>query len=294
MKKAAAWLQASRLASQSYIFFPLLLGQACWYAQAGTLDISVMLLVHAYGLCIQLYIVYANDYADRATDCLNRTYNLFSGGSRVLVQGLLSPRELRKGIVVTVLATILVGATLLIHAARPLALLFIVVSLGLLWLYSYRPVQLSYRGGGELLQMLGVGGVLPLFGYYAQAGTLSGFPVNFLAFILPAQLSCALATALPDLPSDAQSEKKTCAALFGKAATQTAVILLNVMGFGACLLVFPKSPMLCVAPGVVCNILMLLLMRHSQPGSQRLNLFVTCAVASTVLLTAFCAGALLL
>ncbi|MCX8043331.1 MAG: prenyltransferase [Desulfobacterota bacterium] len=294
MKKVKAWLQASRLASQSYIFFPLLLGQSCWYAQQKTLDIWILVLVHAYGLCVQLYIVYANDYADTATDRINSTYNLFSGGSRVLVDGLLIPRELLAGIMITVLATILVGAMLWHFAARPFSLLFIAVSLGLLWLYSYKPVQLSYRGGGELLQMLGVGGVLPLFGYYAQAGTVTGFPLMFLAFILPAQLSCALATALPDQPSDRQSGKRTCAVLFGAAATKVIISALNIVSIATCLFVFPRAPLRCVMPSLVCNAFMLMLIPHSPPGSRRLNLFVTCAVASTVLLTAMCAVALLL
>lgn len=293
MKKVKAWLQASRPASQSYIFFPLLLGQACHYAQTGMVDRNIFLLVHAFGLCIQLYIVYANDYADRATDYLNTTYNLFSGGSRVLVQGILSKSELQKGIAAAVIATILCGGMLMRIAPRPFTFLLVVVSLGLLWMYSYKPICLSYRGGGELLQMIGVGIVLPLFGYYAQAGTLLHFPWSFFAFLLPAQLSCALATALPDEPSDRQSGKHTFAVLFGALATKLAIIALTIVSIAACLSVFPHEPLLCVAPSIACSVLMLALVPQSPPGSQRLNLFVTCAVASTVLQTALCAVMLL-
>ena len=291
-EKIKAWLQASRLASQSYIFFPLLLGQSCYYTATGSFNLQRLLLVHAYGLCIQLFIVYANDYADIATDRLNTTFNIFSGGSRVLVDGKLTQSELKVGITTTVLFTVLTGVALTIMA-RPLSIAFIAASLGLLWLYSYQPVQLSYRGGGELLQMIGVGGVLPLFGYYAQAGTLTSFPWGFFAFILPAQLSCALATALPDQPSDSQSGKHTGAVLFGADTIKVIIIALNIISIGACLYIFPHAPLLCSAPSVACTVVMLVLIPHSPPGSQRLNLFVTCAVTSTVLLTALSAGVLL-
>ena len=74
MTKVLAWLQASRLASQAYIFFPLLLGQGFYRQTGGELNPAVLFWVGAYGLMIQLFIVYANDYADAEVDRLNTTY----------------------------------------------------------------------------------------------------------------------------------------------------------------------------------------------------------------------------
>ena len=66
-----AWLQAARLPSQMYIFWPLLLGQAL--AMGEGFSWEVVLVCHFYGLVSQLYIVFANDVADMATDRRNFT-----------------------------------------------------------------------------------------------------------------------------------------------------------------------------------------------------------------------------
>lgn len=289
MHTIKAWLQASRLPSQTYIFFPLLLGQAIHYNKFGHLNWTVFLLLHLYGLCLQLFIVYANDLADIETDRMNTTFTIFSGGSRTLVEGLISVRENHAAVLTVVVLNAAAGLALAALCQRMLALPLIALSLGLLWLYSFPPVRLSYRGGGELLQMLGVGVVLPLFGYYGQAGLLSGFPWHLLAFILPCQLACAMATALPDEPSDRASFKRTAAVLLGPVAVKRAII-----GLHAASIIFfylaSSAPQHYTIAGVllpaVCFAGMIALRTASPPGSRRLSLFVTCAVGANVLLMA--------
>jgi 1,4-dihydroxy-2-naphthoate octaprenyltransferase len=289
MSTIKAWLQASRLPSQSYIFFPLLLGQAVHYSRSGQLDLTVLMLMHLYGLFLQLFIVYANDRADIETDRLNTTYTIFSGGSRTLVEGLITIQQNYGAVLAVIMLNAVVGLALTTLYQRLFALPLIVLSLGLLWLYSFPPVRLSYRGGGELLQMLGVGLVLPVFGYYGQAGHISAFPWHFLGFILPCQLACAMATALPDEPSDRQSRKRTAAVLLGPAVVKLAIIVLN----GASLIfffLFSPARLHYTAAAVLlpaaCFAGMIALRTASPPGSRRLALFVTCAVGTNVILMA--------
>jgi len=294
MRKIKAWILASRLPSQSYIFFPLLLGQAIHYALTGLFDIAIFVLLHLYGLFLQLFIVYANDRADIETDSLNTTYTMFSGGSRTLVNGLISKRENTFAVFTVIALNGVVGLTLTTMYQRILSLPFILISLGLLWMYSFPPVKLSYRGAGEILQMLGVGLVLPVFGYYGQAGSLEGFPLQVLAFILPCELACAMATALPDEPSDRASCKRTASVLLGVQVAKTFIICLISISLALFLLFSPAPlhsssaalllPLFCVAG-------MISLRNASPPGSRRLNLFVTCAVGANVF---FMAGAALL
>jgi 1,4-dihydroxy-2-naphthoate polyprenyltransferase len=289
MHKIKAWLQASRLPSQSYIFFPLLLGQAIHFGRTGHLDWTVFLLLHLYGLFLQLFIVYANDQADIETDRLNTTFTIFSGGSRTLVDGLISVRGNYAAVLTVVALNSIVGISLTALYQRGLALPLIFVSLGLLWLYSFPPVRLSYRGGGELLQMLGVGVILPVFGYYGQEGSLVAFPWHQLAFILPCQLACAMATALPDEPSDRASCKRTFAVLLGPLLVKLIIIGLNGASliffflFSPALLHYTATALLLPA---VCSAGMLALRTASPPGSRRLTLFVTGAVGANVLLMA--------
>jgi 1,4-dihydroxy-2-naphthoate polyprenyltransferase len=284
-----AWLQASRAASQSHIFFPLLLGQAVYYSRTSRFDWMVFALLYLYGLFVQLFIVYANDRADIETDRLNTTYTLFSGGSRTLVNGLISWKENFVAIVCTVVLNILIGILLTSVYGRDLALPIIVVSLFLLWIYSYSPVRLSYRGGGELLQMLGVGVLLPVFGYYAQSGEAARFAWVLLAFILPGQLACAMATALPDEPSDRVTGKRTSAVLLGPEASKLVIIVFNVAAIACFLLLVDAAPAFQIAGSALpalCTVGMVALRPGAVPGTQRLTLFVFCAIAATVFLTA--------
>jgi 1,4-dihydroxy-2-naphthoate polyprenyltransferase len=233
MSSIRAWFKASRLASQSNIFVPLFTGQMFYLLFGGEINWTIFAIVHLYGLFMQLYIVYANDYADVETDRINRTYTIFSGGSRVLIDGDLSPKALGIAAVVMVLLSVLTGVVLAVLFGRTLAPVLIIAGIALLWMYSFRPVHLSYRGGGEVLQVLGVGVVLPLVGFYAQSGDLTQFPLETLVVILPTQLACAMATSIPDFDSDRQSNKRTSTVLLGQKNVRVAIIALNMVAIAA-------------------------------------------------------------
>jgi 1,4-dihydroxy-2-naphthoate octaprenyltransferase len=226
--RLAPWLKAARLPSQSYIFLPLLLGQTVALPVVKTLDMSVFVCVVMFGLAIQLYIVFANDYADQETDRSNLTFTPFSGGSRVLVDGDLEPEVVRKASLLMAFFSIAMGLVISILSHSLWPALLSLSGVALLWAYSYPPFELSYRGGGELLQMVGVGIVLPCMGYVAQTGKLETFPWPLLYVVLPTQLACAIGTAIPDEPSDRKSLKRTVAVLLGVPLARTMVILLHL------------------------------------------------------------------
>ncbi|WP_437288219.1 prenyltransferase [Sorangium sp. So ce406] len=287
-----AWIRASRLASQPTIALPLLLGQVLGARAAGRpLDLGTLAAVHLFGLLDQLFIVYANDVADQETDRRNRTATPFSGGSRVLVEGRLSPRALGAAAAGCAAALVAVSAWLAVTVSTPAAPLLVplaIAALLLLWAYSYPPLRLSYRGGGELLQMVGVGAVLPLYGYVAQGGALDRFPVALLACLLPGHLACAIATALPDEPSDRESGKRTLPVRLGGERAARRVALLNALslllapvGLGAAGL-RPGAGLLIPAAAA----LVVLLARPAPPGSRLLLVRVGAAGAATLSLVA--------
>jgi len=172
-----------------------------------------------------------------------------------------------------------------------LAVPFILFSLLLLWLYSYPPVRLSYRGGGELLQMIGVGLVLPLFGYYIQAGVLGSFPVRFLAPFLPLQLACAFSTTLPDEPSDRVGGKKTVSVLLGLKPSKGLVLFLHasaIVLYGLFIARFRPAqnalPVLVIP--VAAWSAMFYFSRQAQPGTRAMFFFVSFSILATVGFTA--------
>lgn len=283
----SSWLKAARLPSQSYIFLPLLLGQSLAMASGTPFNLTRFGLIQLFGLTIQLYIVFANDFADQETDKHNRTFTPFSGGSRVLVDGNLQPDTLKKAALVMATASILIGGILSLLSANFWPAVLSCAGVLLLWLYSYPPVKLSYRGGGELLQMIGVGMVLPCFGFVALHEDLSVFPWELLGIILPTQLACAIGTAAPDAPSDAMDQKRTLPTLLGLLYSRILLIGLHFVTVALLLLAPFGSYQFHVS--FFCKILISgsilgqIMMIKSFPGSKGMLLFTFFSILTTLL-----------
>ncbi|MEB3327677.1 MAG: prenyltransferase [Candidatus Sericytochromatia bacterium] len=215
MRAAAAWLRAARLPSLGYLWLPLLLGQGLAWRLHGAWSDVLAGWVLAYGACTQLWIVFANDLADEAADRLNPSPTFLSGGGRMLVDGRLTRVALRRAALAAAVGALACAGVVAAAPGRlgvwPLA----AGGLVLLWAYSFPPLRLSYRGGGEWLQAVGLGGVLPVLGYWSQAGTLVGWPVLLLPPLLLVNLAIAMATALPDEPGDRLAGKRTVVVVHG-------------------------------------------------------------------------------
>ena len=112
-----AWLQAARLPSAVNLQLPLLFGQTLAYATYGAVYAQLCLLLALYGLAMQLFIVFLNDWADKQADVLNETPTLFSGGSRVLVERRIEPTTLLRAGLFSGVAVLALG---LVELARPL------------------------------------------------------------------------------------------------------------------------------------------------------------------------------
>ena len=79
----------------------------------------------------------------------------------------------------------------------------------LVWAYNLPPLRLAYRGHGEVVQGLGTGVVLPLLGFYVQAGGFAGVVWPALVPMVLLGAVGNIITALPDHPSDLASGKRS-------------------------------------------------------------------------------------
>ena len=150
---------------------------------------------------------YSNDYFDLAADRANSTPTRWSGGSRVLVSGLVAPRSalVASGVLGT---AALIAACILAAQANsppfvlPLALLIMVLS----WCYSSPPLRLLSRGLGEVTTALVVTLLTPLLGFYVQSGDVS--PLLFLACfpLCCLQFNMLLTIELPGAPRSTLTE----------------------------------------------------------------------------------------
>jgi 1,4-dihydroxy-2-naphthoate polyprenyltransferase len=141
---------------------------------------------------------------------------VFSGGSGVLQAGTITPTALKRAAVYMALALVVWSAAAL--PRRPLLIVCAVAAIALLHAYSFAPLRLSIRGGGEWLQAAGVGIVLPVVGFYAQSGRLD-LPAWALAVTVLTGLAGNLLTAVPDIETDARNEKRSVAVRYGERPT---------------------------------------------------------------------------
>lgn len=226
-----AWLRAARPLAHGNIAPPILLGEAM-ACEHQSLALSLLLAAHLFGVLDHLVIVFANDVADEETDAKNQTSTLFSGGSRVLVHGELKARDLKRAAIITSSSLMAFSCIAGVLFARPYLPVFALAALMLLHAYSFAPLRLSYAGGGEILQGLGIGIVLPALGFYMQRGSLEGLSTLALTGLFLFGVAGNLLTALPDTKSDRESEKRTWSVLRGELhARISALVMVSLGGF---------------------------------------------------------------
>lgn len=277
-----AWLRASRPLAHGNIAPPILFGVALGARAAGGLDWTMLGVALGFGVLDHLTIVFFNDVADVEADRGHDAPTFLSGGSRVLVEGALSPAQLLAG--ARLAAVLLVALSLAVAPVRPWMPALALAALLLLWLYSGRPVRLSYRGGGAVLQGLGVGVVLPLVGFVSQ---VDGAPPSLSlvpSFLLG--LAGNLLTAMPDAEADRRADKRTLAAVRGPRVAAWAAALSSALALvlGASLFARDATTSAWLTWLPMVPLLLALSQLRTLDGSARARLrFVVLALASGTL-----------
>jgi 1,4-dihydroxy-2-naphthoate octaprenyltransferase len=160
--------------------------------------------------CMHLMTHYCNEYFDLEADAANPAPTRWTGGSRVLVEGLLEPR------VSLATSFVLLFVCLALVPAMPERGQYLAIAgLALSWFYTAPPFQLNYRGLGELVVTTGLNGCIPMIGYVLVTGTLGELPGLLLlpAFII--QFVRMMIMNLLDYEGDRRVGKRTLAVLLG-------------------------------------------------------------------------------
>ena len=182
---------------------------------------------------------YSNDYFDLDADRANSTPTRWSGGSRVLVSGLVAPRAALAASAVLGTAALIAAFILATRAdspplVLPLALLIIVLS----WCYSSPPLRLLSRGLGEATTAFVVTLLTPLLGFYAQSGAIR--PLLFLACfpLCCLQFAMLLTIELPDAAGDGAQGKRTLVVRRGAEWAARCAAVIIVVAFGSLPILF--------------------------------------------------------
>jgi 1,4-dihydroxy-2-naphthoate octaprenyltransferase len=205
-----SWVLAARPKTLSAASVPVLVGSAC-AAQSGNFAVVPALAALAGALLLQIGANFANDVYDyeKGADTAERL-----GPTRAVQAGLITPSQMKLGMLVVFGLALAIGAYLT-YVAGPVILAIGLASIVSAIAYTGGPYPLGYNGLGDIF-------VFFFFGIVAVAGTafveLGRVPPLSLWCSLPVG---ALATAilvvnnLRDHEQDARVGKRTLAVRFG-------------------------------------------------------------------------------
>lgn len=219
MSKTAAWISAARLRTLPLSLSGILVGSALAFP-SGQFDALIFWLAMATTLGLQILSNFANDYGDgvKGTDNDERI-----GPMRALQSGVITDKEMKKGIILTSVLTALLALALIYVSFRKenfiLSLVFIALGA------SAIAAAIKYTVGNSAYGYRGLGDVF-VFIFF---GLVSVLGVNFLMtkqidfwFLLPAISIGLLSSAVLNLNnmrdenSDRNANKKTLVVIFGK------------------------------------------------------------------------------
>jgi len=235
--KLIAWIKIQELYKHPTVFFPFLLGTAiAWSGSgAGAIDWRVFVVSVVITYFITNGTFMSNEYFDYETDKLNReriggsesVSVTTTGGTRVLVEGLLPRKQVLIASILFFVATIPLGILLQFHLnTGVLTLPFVILGILCGWFYTAPPIKASYRGFGEVL--MGIGFTIPIFaGYYVQQG-FSWLPLIVALPWMADVPALKIIREFPDYDADVAVNRKNLVVHFGREAMAPVYILLTV------------------------------------------------------------------
>jgi 1,4-dihydroxy-2-naphthoate octaprenyltransferase len=241
------WLRALRAHFLTASIAPVLVGTAVAWYETARFDLGLFALALAGAILIHLGANMANDYFDyrSETDARNVSSSAYSGGSRVIQEGLIPARHVLVAAVCCLVAGSLIGF-FLVWRLRSVPLLVLgLAGVSLAYFYTGLPVRLAYHGFAEIANGVSFGPILALGAAVVQSGAITLREV--LASVPPGLLlaSVLMINEFPDYESDRSVGKKTIVVLAGRRAALAvyhAAMLLSCVWVAACAMLGPFPP----------------------------------------------------
>jgi 1,4-dihydroxy-2-naphthoate octaprenyltransferase len=190
---------------------PILVGSTLGYAMVETFQPGLFILALLAIMALHAGANITNDYFDHISgnDLVNKNPTPFSGGRRFIQEGILSPQAT----IIAALACLAIGSALgvIIVVLTKSVFILLLGLAGLLggFFYTARPIQIGYRGVGEFVIAL-LFGLLPVYGsYYLQTQIIDTLPILPALIVSILIFLVILVNEFPDLPADAQANKRT-------------------------------------------------------------------------------------
>ncbi|MCK4427203.1 MAG: 1,4-dihydroxy-2-naphthoate octaprenyltransferase [candidate division Zixibacteria bacterium] len=212
------WIVAIRAPFFTASAIPVLVGTALAWNLTGKFSLYKFILTLIGVPLFNAGTNLANDYYDHKTgnDEINTNLTPFSGGSRVIQNGLIPPKHILIGSFLFFGLGSIIG--LYLNAITPGNFILFLGIFGLLsgFLYTFTPILIGYRGWGEFLVGLNLGTLTIIGAYYVHTHTLSwaafwvSLPIGFLVAAI------LYINQFPDYEADKAVNKRHWVVILGK------------------------------------------------------------------------------
>ncbi len=250
ISRTRAWILAARPKTLSAAAAPVFVGTGLAGAH-GTYRAAPAAAALLGALLIQIGTNLANDYYDflRGGDTEDRV-----GPVRVTQAGLIPPKQVWWGMVITLFVAFLVGVYLVSVGGWPIVWIGL-ASLLCAVAYTGGPYPLAYHGLGDpfvfvFFGLVAVGGT-----YWVQALALPGDALVAGVGVGSLNTAILVANNVRDLDSDAAAGKRTLAVRLGRLGSRIEYVLLMGVGFavpvlGVSLYVWPWPALVALGAGI--------------------------------------------
>ena len=250
ISRTRAWILAARPKTLSAAAAPVFVGTGLAGAH-GTYRAAPAAAALLGALLIQIGTNLANDYYDflRGGDTEDRV-----GPLRVTQAGLIPPKQVWWGMVITLFVAFLVGVYLVSVGGWPIVWIGL-ASLFCAVVYTGGPYPLAYHGLGDpfvfvFFGLVAVGGT-----YWVQALALPGDALVAGVGIGALNTAILVANNVRDLDTDAAAGKRTLAVRLGRLGSRIEYVLLMGVGFavpvlGVALYGWPETALVALGAGI--------------------------------------------
>ena len=221
-----SWILASRLKTLPAAISPVIVGVSlAVHDSEFHLFTAFMTLLAA--ILIQIGANFANDVYDflKGSDREDRL-----GPIRATQSGLISPKNMKKGMWLVFTLAICVGFYLASIGGWPIVCIGLIsIASGIA--YTGGPYPLGYHGWGDVFVFIFFGIIAVPGTYYLQTGFVSDYSILFGISLGALSTAILIVNNLRDADTDVKSGKRTLAVRFGKSFVKMEYIVMMILAF---------------------------------------------------------------
>jgi 1,4-dihydroxy-2-naphthoate octaprenyltransferase len=215
------WLRATRFHMVISGSSPIFVATAFAYYTHHVFNWILFLLTWIAMTAVLISTDLFNDYYDHIlkADDLNPITTPFSGGSRVIQEGLIPEKTIFYVSIAGLIIASVIGLYMNFVLDGITILLLGLVGFFLVYFYTAPPIKFCYRGLGEIAQAIGYGPVILFGAYFVQTRVITpdivlfSIPFTFIGLIVGMILS------IPDFEADKKAKKNNLVIVLGKKRT---------------------------------------------------------------------------